>query len=132
MGKIVYEVAEAEITKWLDKKKVLPKTRDKHKEHIETLTNAIEEGHLSFDEDSGEFIHKLLFSLGEGAISELRYKCRINHNSMKPNLKGIDPTNVDDRLLALIATLTTQPRGIISALDSVDNDIARSIAIFFI
>jgi hypothetical protein len=130
-GKISRDVAEEEIEVWLDKKKVFQETRDKYKDHIEVIVEAMMNGVLQLNEKM-EFHHTLLFEIGEGgAIDHLDYLFRANDKIIAPHMKGVKNDDVDGRLNALIAAITKQTRGIISNLDTVDKRIATAIGIFF-
>lgn len=131
--KVAHEVAERDILKWLDTKKVFTGVREKHKDTIEFLTEAIEDGALVYNEEDNSFTHNLLFpTSGEKPLTELKYKSRINDNMLRPYLKGVANDDGDGRVTATICALTEQPRGIINALDSLDKKICMSIVIFFI
>lgn len=129
--KVSREVAEEEVEKWLDAKRVFQETRDKYKDHIEVIVEAMMNGVLMLTEEN-KFKHTLLFEIGDGgAITELEYLFRANDKIITPHMKGVKNDDVDGRLNALIAAITKQTRGIISNLDTVDKRIATAIGIFF-
>lgn len=134
MSKIAKEVAEAEVTAWLDQKKVLPSTRESHEDYINTLISAVEEGVLVRVAETNTFVHKLQFPDlgGDEAFTELKYKSRINDFQLAPFKKGVSPKDADGQFNALVAGLTDQAKGLISKLDSQDKKIATAIAIFFL
>lgn len=133
MGVITREIAEAEITAWLDKKKIMSQQREENKSSIDTLIEAIVEGVLVLDSDTNTFTHKLLFQMdGEMPVTELTYKPRLNDNMLRPYLSGVKPADVDARILAYMAALTGKAKGILSALDTADKRIATSIVLFFL
>lgn len=131
MSKVDREVATTDVQAWLDRKKIFPEMKDRFKDQIENLVDAVCNAVLIFNDD-GTITHKLLFPLGEGEnISQLTYMLRVTDKLMQPNLRGVKADDLDGRLNALIATLTKENKGIISALESSDKRIASSIAIFF-
>ncbi len=131
-SKITREAAEAEVTSWLDKKKIFPETRDKFKDHSELIVDAISNGALTLNPESFEFTHTLLFPIGENdGITEMKYKARLNDKQINQQMKGVKSDDVDGRVQALVAALTSQPRGIIERLDTADKRIATAIAVFF-
>lgn len=133
MAKVTAEVAQAEVESWLDFKKILPKTREDYSDSVETIQSAIEEGCLVMDPDTHEFRHTLSFPLGEGdEVKHLTFRARLNDKMLSSYMKGVSATDVDERLIAIIAALTQTAKGIIKGLDSTDKRIARSIASFFI
>ncbi len=133
MSKVAREVAEAEVTLWLDKKKIFTSQREEQKASIEILIDAICEGVLVLEETTNCFTQTLLFPLeGELPVKELKYKSRINDKIMQPHLVGVKPSDADGRLLALLAALTATPKGVLAAIDSSDKRIGTSIAVFFL
>ena len=133
MGVVTREIAEAEITGWLDKKKIMSQQREENKSSIDTLIEAIAEGVLTLDPDTNIFTHKLLFPTdGEMPVTELTYKPRLNDNMLRQYLSGVKPADVDGRILAYMAALTGKAKGILSALDTADKRIATSIVLFFL
>ena len=133
MSKIAKEVAEAEIEKWLDFKKILAGERERNSDTIALLVDAIMEGALEYDESTNKLKHYLLHPFqNEQPLTELTYLPRINDNMLQPNLRGVSAKDGDARLIAVICTLTGQARGIIQKLDSTDKRIALSIAVFFL
>lgn len=137
MEKITREVAELDILAWLDKKKVLQSTRETYKKSIDTLIDAVTEGILAYNHETGVLTHTLLFPLNaekenSASVVKLEYRPRLNDNLLRPYLKGVAADDGDMRLNAHIAALTEKPRGIISLLDTGDKKIAESIAIFFL
>lgn len=130
MAKVTREVAEQEISDWLDFKKIFPSEREKHKESIDLLIDVMVDGVISIDDQTHEVIHKLIFPLE--SVTELKYKPRINDKMVQPNLKGMDPKDIDMRLLAIAATAASQPKGLLAGLDSVDKKIMMANVVFFL
>jgi len=129
---VTNEVAMAEVTAWLDKKKVYPSTRETQKDSIDLLVEAIMAGDLTYDEDKNEFVHKLLFPDAVGGVTEFRYKARLNDRMLIPHLQGVKSNDADGRLLAHTAALTSQPKELLKGIDSADKKIMMSIAVFFL
>lgn len=149
MTSVSREVAEAEVTAWLNKKKILQGTRERNNEYITTIVDAVSEGILSIDGDPIEgsekkvlpgapeptwkIKHKLLHPFGEnGSVNELEYLARLTDKMIKPYMNGVKPDDADGRLLGHIAALCRQPRAILESLDSVDKKIATAVAVFFL
>jgi hypothetical protein len=132
MNKIVREVAEAEVTRWLDFKKIGAKKREDHKDSIDKLIEAVEDGLLTLT-DNYEFIQILKFPIGEeGAVTELKYKPRINVEAVQLQMQGIKVTDATALIGAYLAALTNTPKAILKKLDTEDNGIANAIAVFFL
>ena len=130
--KIQLEKAIEEIDGWLEKKKIFPSAREEYQSQIDILVEAISLGYLSLN-DKGEFKQELLFPLKEEqAVIELEYKSRLNDKMLEPHLKGTKAGDGDARIIAYLACLTGQAKGIIKALDTADRKITNSIVIFFI
>lgn len=131
MSKIAKEVAEKEITDWLDFKKVSEAKRDTYKDNIETLTNAISEGLLTRSTDN-QLVQVLKFEVGEEKkVNELSFKPRLMISEIHTSMKGEKSTDADARVLGYISALTGQPKGIIKKLDTEDYAVGQAIALFF-
>lgn len=135
MGKVSKEIADQEIISWMDYKKIPASSRESEalKNSIETLSEAIQEGILTLDEETFKFKQTLLFEIGEEAkITELVYHPRLNDKMLKPHLSGVKGNDGDGRLLAHIAALTNKPKAVLELLDTVDKRTAQALAIFFL
>jgi len=132
MGAVSKEQAQIEVTDWLDSKRVKAKKREKQKDTIETLVEAIEEGDLIFDQDTKVMTMKLAFGIGkDDNIKELNFKPRANVGEVNSYLKKVKTDDADGRLLCYVYALTGQPAAVIDCLDTEDYALALSIAIFF-
>lgn len=131
MPKVALEVAEVEVTKWLDFKKISQAKREANKESIDTLIGYVCEGVLSITDDK-KIIHELMFPLEkEQPLGKLEYKPRIHAGAIQRHLQGVKGNDVDGRLTAYAAGIAGQPKEIIKALDTEDYSIAMSVAVFF-
>lgn len=130
--KVALEKSIEEIEGWLDKKKIFPSAQEEYKPQIDILVEAISLGFLTLNE-KGEFKQELLFPLKEEqALTHLDYKSRLNDRMLEPHLKGSKAGDGDARIIAYLACLTGQAKGIIKALDTADRRITNAIVIFFI
>src|SRR5688500_8981322 len=112
------ETAEAEVNKWLEKKKVFQSTIESEKASIEILVEAIQRGILVYNEPDNSFTYTLLHPFGEdSSVHVLNFVGRLNDNMVQKYMKGVSATDGDGRLNATIAALTSTARGIISNLD---------------
>ena len=134
MSKVTKELAQIEFNKWATAKKIKESSRESYKVIEEKIIEAICEGILILN-DKLEWEHTLEFPIeGEGikSTSILTYKLRIATGVLNVAFKGIKPDESDERLVAMIAALTGEPKGIIKALDtSTDYSIASCIATYF-
>ncbi len=129
---VTEDIATAEVTKWLDFKKISPSKRTDKKDQIKQLINAIIDGDISINDDQ-EIVQKLKTPIGDkGQITEFKYKPRITVGAVQQHLQRIATSDADGRVVCYIQALTGQSSGLIKGLDSVDYDIAQTIAIFFI
>lgn len=125
---VVKDVAEQEIKKWLDHKKVNDKRREAYQAYIDNMVQAVRDGNLTMD-DSFILTHKLLFPAA--TVEAMNYKVRMTKGQVDKALKGIKVDDADGRLVGYLCALTDQPIGIIRAMDTEDYSLAQSIAIFF-
>lgn len=132
MIKLPKDVAEQEVIKWLDYKKVTESRREEKAEQIKALTNAISDGQVILNEDY-TLQQVLLSEVGlEVKIKELKYKARLSGAQIQAHLQGVKPNDIDGRLYGYIAALTSQPKEIIRNLDTEDLYVAQTIAFFFL
>ena len=124
------EQARQEIESWLDYKKIDDSQREENESTIKSLISYVKSGHLVLNEDK-TFTHKLKFELESAGIKELTYKARITEREITQKLHGVKADDVDGRIAATIAALSTQVIGIVRGLDKEDFKIARSVALFF-
>lgn len=126
------EIAIADVNRWLDHKRVRQTKREEYKQHIESLVSAVQDGLLTVEEDCIITQH-LLFPIGEnGSIEDLKFKPRLSQEQLNPYVSKLSSGSADERLRAYICALTGQAVGIVSKLDSEDNTISQSIAVFFL
>lgn len=131
MSKINKEMAVADVNKWLDAKKISQSKRELQKDSIDSLVDAITEGWLMLNADTA-FVMKLKFPLdGEDPLEELTFKTRVRTEQIKNHLKGVKATDIDGRLLAYGAALTSQSSTLINKLDTEDQSLVQSISVFF-
>ena len=131
-GKVSPDVAQKEITKWLDHKRISEKKRETYEDQIETLTDAIADGFLSVN-DKHELVHKLIFPLeGDLPLSELIYTPRLKVSTVQTHLNGVKTSDADGRVCAYIAALSSKPKAVIKGLDTEDYSISQAVAVFFL
>lgn len=131
--KVSLEVAQAEVTGWLDYLKITPGLRKSNADSIDTLVEAVSLGLVEVVEDAEKGTHlkqNLQFPVGETA--QLTYKSRLNDFMLAPYLKGVKASDGDARILAYKAALTGQLSPTIQKLDSSDQRIVNAIVVFFI
>lgn len=131
-NKVAREVAEGEIGRWLDCKKVSNKKRESNRSSIDSLVDAVVEGLLVVQED-GSLIHTLKFPTdGESPLESLKYKLRLKVGDIHSYMKGIKADDADGRVAAYVAALIGKPLKLVQALDSEDYSISQAVAVFFI
>jgi len=131
MGKtaIPQEIAQAEVDKWIEYKK-LDEDEIKEKEsQIKTLVSAIKNGRLVLTKDF-KLVQTLKFPLD--SLTELTYAPRLNVDAIAMKLDGIDSTNPILLVATYAAASAGVVNGIIGKLDTADNRIAQAIGSFFL
>lgn len=128
-SKVSREIAEQEVTKWMDSKRMKSKKRESNAESVENLVDAISDGYLALDEETNVFTLKLSFPID--GVTDLKFKPRLTVAEAHKRLERVKPTDVDARIMAYICALTGQNSGVIGALDTDDYGICQSIAVFF-
>lgn len=128
---ITREIAESEVNKWLDYKKVSKQKRILYKDQTEKLINAVMDGNLVLLSDS-RFSQKLIFPIGEELIvSEFNYKARLKVGLMEEHVKSMKNNDMISVTRAYLCALSNQPKEIINEIDTEDYSIASAIAVFF-
>lgn len=130
---ITFEAAEKELIGWLDFKKIGDAKRESNKDAIKTLASAISEGVLRIESDK-TIVHVLKFPIetSEHSTMELRYRPRVSVKEINRQMTGIKSDNIDGRLIGYAAALTGEVKAFLEKLDSEDNSIAVTIALFFL
>lgn len=129
---ISYELASAEVEKWLSKNRIKASKRKASEPVIESLIEAVMYGQIVFDENL-VITQNLDFPLGEDAsVKTFTYKERITKKEVDDKLSVMKNKDGSASITAYVAALTTQPVGIIDKLDTRDYSISQSIAVFFI
>ena len=135
MSTISREIAENEVTKWLDYKKVTDSTKESYDGFSDKLISSMQNGNLVLDKE-----HNLIFTPvdsvknkeGEVTVKEFKFKPRIRMKELRPYLTGVKSGDGDGRLLAYICALTHSPTAVVDELYSEDFAICEAIAIFFV
>jgi len=134
MSKVSIEVATADLNRWLDKKKVSDAIREKQQVVIDELADAIACGLLTVSENC-ELEYKLsepvTDSDGNISVGSLKFKNRLRVDEVMSRLKGLDPKDVDGRMMAYVGALTGVATGLLKKMDTDDYKIPQSIAVFF-
>lgn len=131
--KIAKDIAAQEVQGWLDFKKIKEKKQESYKDQIEVLVDAVSEGTLEINPETKNITQNLDFPIGsEMKVSKLEYKPRLTVGEIQSHMGGVKATDADGRITAYVAALTNQPKELIKKLDTEDNSIAQSIAIFFL
>jgi len=126
---IAIEVAQKEVEKWLDFKKVDDDKRADNAEGINALAKAVSKGYLRLNENH-EFIQTLKFPIGD--LKELKYKPRLKMNEIHVKSTNVKAGDANGLITAYICALTDTNSGIIKEIDTEDNRVAQQIAIFFL
>ena len=135
MSKVKENVAVNEVNRWLEFKKIKAKKIEESGEAIETISEAIQLGILSIDENC-IFKHKLEIPIeSEGnkiMLSELTYKPRLKISEVHPKLQKVKTGDIHGMISSYISALTGQNSGMIRSLDTEDYRVAQAIATFFL
>jgi hypothetical protein len=126
------EVAKADIERWLNAAKINPKKREKNADTIEDLIDFVVDGNLTVN-DEGELV-QTLENAPTKQMETLKYSLRLKIGEYHKVLSGakVAPTDVDGRLMALVASLTERMFSEVKQLDMADFKVAQTIALFFL
>jgi hypothetical protein len=133
MSKVSEDVAEKDVNRWLDAKKISDDKRQSMSDTIKEMVGYVKEGNLIISDD-GKITQVLNFEIGEeDKVSELQYQNRISVDDIHKRMIGsqIKAGDVDGRIRVYVAALTKKPYALIGKLDSTDWSVASTIASFF-
>lgn len=132
---VTREIAEQEVSKWLDIKRVKSKKRDDMSDSIEALIDCFEDGTLRLN-DEGELIQSLIFPItnpdGEVTVKELTYAPRVKVRSINNAMKNVKTGDYRGMVCGYIVALTGKVKGIIDSLDEDDYRVGQTISMFFL
>ena len=129
MSQVSREVAENEVNRWLDHKRVKESKRERNREAIEGIVEAVMDGTFTID-DECVITHKLSFGLGnDEVIKELKYIPRLTVGRIGEYTKTAK-TN-DERVRGYIAALAGVANGIVATMETEDYSVAGNVVIFF-
>lgn len=129
MSKVSREVAEKDVQRWLDHKRVKELKREKNKDAIESMIECVMDGTLVID-DECVITHNLLFPLGNDEnIKELKYSPRLTVGRIGEYTKNAK-TN-DERVRGYISALSGMSNGLISNMETEDYSVVGNVVIFF-
>lgn len=123
------DLAEKEVTAWLDYKRVKENKREAYKANIDAIVDAVFYGELSIDSSTFEIKQKLALPV-EGLFSELVYKPRLSVGELQKHRAGAK--NMEDNIIAAISALTGKSNSHIQKMDTEDYAISAAIGVFFI
>jgi hypothetical protein len=129
--KMSLEQATEEVQNWLDYKGFEIEAEDDEMKEVIALAKKVRSGDLVINEDR-TITHKLRFPIGKDEeIKEVTYQARIKAKDFEAKAKGAktsSPLSFVHAKIAAIATLNTE---IVRNMDTVDYNVAQSIAGFF-
>lgn len=132
MTKVTREIAQQDIDRWLDFKKVGQSKREKKSEEIDNLVDSVADGYLVVNDDY-TLKHILKFPLEGGIpVKELIYQTRLEAVKIKSRMQNLKAGDGHGVLMGYICALTDQAAGIIGKLDTEDYNIAGCIVVFFV
>lgn len=132
MSNVSLEIAQKDISSWLDSKRVSEKKRQDNERVVDTLVSAVMEGNLVWDEGQKLLKQKLQWPVGENEeIKHIEFKHRVTQGDISARLRN---TKSDDAFAVMgvyISAITGQPVALLEKLDTSDYSIAQSVAVFF-
>lgn len=129
MNSVSIEVANLEVRKWLDFKKVRESKRDKHADTVENLVEGFQDGLLTLDEETGEITQHLQFPVN--GLDKLTFKPRIDVGTLNMHLQKVKTGDSDGRVAAYICALTGKLKEQIAKMDLEDYNVSGNVAVFF-
>lgn len=129
------EIAEKEVAKWLDGRKVKDKKREELSDTIEQIIGYFEEGVLRLS-DGNVLVQNLDFPLenseGTVTVKELKYVPRVTVKKVNQSMNGVKTGDLQGTLVGYTVALTGQVRAVIESLDLDDYKVSQAISMFFL
>ena len=122
------ELAEKEVNKWLDSKKVRATVRRENKDNIEAIIDGFEDGLLVLSEETNAIKQTLIFPTG--AIKEIIIQPRLKVSERIERLKNAG-NDADSRVVARLAALSGNMTEALKGMDADDLAVSRNITAFF-
>jgi len=127
--------AVAEVTAYLDAKRVKPLMRSARMGNIGILVQAVMYGEITINHETWVITHKLNFPINDqsGNIykKELEYKFRVSLGEISEIMRNVSDSTEMGNTKAYGAALTGLPAAVIEKLDTSDSAILASIGVFF-
>lgn len=134
--KIAQEVAQDEVEKLLDLKRIMPLKRKDLAKPIEILVQAISLGYAVVDEKgmiTQTLVDPVLDTSSNPVLEKLEYKARLDPTTVNKRISELKAGSNQSVLLTCYASIATgQPSGIINKLDSTDRDTCDAICALFL
>lgn len=132
MEKISYEIAQQEVNKWLDARRVSVSKRESQEAAISSLIEAVMYGQIVIDENN-QITQILTYPIGENdSFTKLTYKTRITQGEVSTRISALKNSDSLSVISAYVSALTTQPLSLLQKLDTTDYSLCQTIAVFFI
>jgi len=132
MEKISYEIAQQEVNKWLDARRVSVSKRESQEAAISSLIEAVMYGNIVIDENN-QITQTLTYPIGENdSFTKLTYKTRITQGEVSTRISALKNSDSLSVISAYVSALTTQPLSLLQKLDTTDYSLCQTIAVFFI
>lgn len=126
------EVAQQDVNRWLDSKRISDKKRQDNERVVDTLVSAVMEGNLVWDDEKKLLKQILQWPVGENEeLKSIEYKHRITQGDISARLRNSKSDDAFAVMGVYISAITGQPVAILDKLDSSDYSIAQSVAVFF-
>jgi hypothetical protein len=131
---VSYEVAEAELTAWVGRKKMLPSRFNSAKELFPILIEPIQYGLVIIGTDGSitqRMIEPVCDNNGVPVLTELKYKARVTPTEQNNAYAQLRDKSVEAKTMATLCLLTGQIPAMINKLENQDRQIADAISLFF-
>lgn len=136
------EVAEKEVEKWFDYRRVKDSARFSPDENTgkdilrEKLIESFMYGELIFDDKTGVLKQILIEPVkkesGEIVLKELNFKPRIKRSALNEPMKSVKTNDTDGRLRAWISAITGANKAYLGSMDTSDYSTAEAIVTYFL
>lgn len=128
------EVAQNEVEKWLDLRRVKPSLREKYKDAVQVMVESVCDGSLVL-QDNGSLKQTLVFPIetkdGDIALTELVYKPRFKVKELSMQSQDMNASNSLDITISYVSAVSSVSKSLVKEMDMEDYKVAQCIVTFF-
>lgn len=130
VGFIAKEIAQKDVSKWLDFQEISESNRTKHQASIDRIVEAVELGNVIINDDN-TITQKLKHPLGEAKVSAINFAASLTVGEINTQMNKATEDNAMSVPISYICAATGELKGVIVKMNNKDYKVSDSIILFF-